>query len=149
MLLILAAAVALWYLSKTGTKGASLPSQGAQQTTTNGLDNITEAIARYEGFYTPGSVAQRTNNPGNIGTYGGNQTSYADSGDGWTALQSWVTSHAATHPDWSIAQMMTDYLTGSPTGTPGPKQNPAAYAGYVADYIGTTPDTPVLQVLQS
>lgn len=150
MELLIVAIVALAYLlHRRSAAGASLPYQQPQQTTTNGLDNVTEAIARYEGFYIPGSVAQRTNNPGNVGTYGGQVASYADSGDGWTALQDWVTSHAAANPSWNFYDLTSYYLTGSTTGNPGPGQDPNAYAQYIADYLGVSPTTTVSSTLGS
>lgn len=147
-LLLILAAVILWWLSSKGSNQTNLSPQGSTPDyAPNGLDNITEAMARFEGFYQPGSVAQRTNNPGNIGTFGGNVASYSDVGDGWTALNNYVRTKATSHPDWTLAQFITYYLTGDPNGTAGPNQNPTAYADYVANYVGVDPNTPVSQVL--
>lgn len=146
VLLVLVAAV-IWFLLHS-SKGQTTAATGAQ-TSTNGLDNITQAIAQYEGFNKPGSVAQRTNNPGNVGTFGGNVASYSNVGDGWSALQNWVTNKAAANPSMTFNQMMGLYLTGSVNGTPGPNQNPAGYAQYIADYVGVDPNTPVSTVLGS
>jgi len=111
------------------------------------LSNISEAIAKFEGFYKPGSIAQRSNNPGNIGTFGGKVSSYADVGDGWDALGNWISGHASSHPDWDFYDTMRYYLTGSTTGIAGPNQDPDSYAEYVANYLGVDPTTPVSSVL--
>lgn len=148
MVLLVIIAAAIWFLLHQG-KGQAAASTNGQQTSTNGLDNIAEAISRFEGFYTPGSVAQRSNNPGNVGTYGGHIASYSNVGDGWTTLQNWVTDHAASNPNMTFNQMMGLYLTGSVNGLPGPNQDPAGYAQYIADYVGVDPNTPVSAVLGS
>ncbi len=145
VVLIVIAAVLWLFARKSGSTGTASTFGG--QMSSNGLDNITEAIARFEGYYKPGSVAQRTNNPGNVGTFGGNVASYTNEGDGWTALQNWVTNHAAENPSMTFTQMMDQYLTGSINGTPGPNQDPAGYANFIADYVGVDPSTPVSQVL--
>lgn len=144
LLLILAAAVVVWLASK-GAKPQAPAAPGISDG--NGLDNITEAIARMEGFYKNGSLAQRTNNPGDVGTFGSNVASYSDVGDGWDAVTAWVQTHITQHPDWDFYDMAHYYLTGSTTGKPGPKQNPDAYAEYVANYLGVDPTTPVSSVI--
>ncbi len=148
MILLVIIAAAIWFLLHQG-KGQTAASTHGQQTSTNGLDNITEAMARMEGFYKQGSLAQRTNNPGNVGTFGGNVASYSDVGDGWTTLQNWVTNHAAANPNMTIRQMMGIYLTGSINGTPGPNQDPVGYANFIANYAGVDPNTPVSALLGS
>lgn len=144
VLLVLVAAV-IWFLLHNGA--ASQATSATGQTSTNALTTITQAMAKFEGYYIPGSVAQRTNNPGNVGTYGGNVASYSDVNQGWAALQNWVTNKVAANPGLTFKQMMDIYLTGSINGTPGPNQNPAGYAQYIADNVGVDPNTPVSQVL--
>ena len=133
------ALIVAWMFS-TLTAGSG---SGDVSSSSNNLDNFTEAQAQFEGFYLPGSVAQRTNNPGNIGTYGGKVGSYIDPGAGWDALYGYDQNIAQQHPDWSILQFITYYLTGSPNGTPGPKQNPQAYADYEANYLGVPVTTSI------
>lgn len=157
LLLLVGAAVLLWLILRgMGQAAAASPaSDGDDDLPTkvpanapggnDALDNIAEAMARFEGFYLPnGSVASRTNNPGNIGNYSGNTNTFADVGDGWDALYDWITSHASAHPDWSFSDLINYYVNGSTTDT---SQNAGPYAQYVADYVGVDPSTPVSQVI--
>lgn len=145
-ILIFAAVLCAWLLtrghSSAQSQGSTVASYGR-----DGLDNVSEGIAQYEGFYLPGSLAARTMNPGNIGTFGGNVASYPDVGDGWDALKAWISSHTASNPDWDFYDMMRYYLTGSTTGKAGPGQNPDAYAEYIADYLGVSPTDTVASVI--
>ncbi len=145
-LLIVAAAALVW-LTLNGAKPQGTQSQGATATTSGGLDSITQAIARMEVYFKSGSLAQRTNNPGDIGTYGGKVASYPDSTSGWSALNTWVRSHAAAHPNWDFYDIIRYYLTGDTMGTAGSNQNPDAYAEYVAQAAGVDPSTPVSSVI--
>ncbi len=112
-----------------------------------GLNAMEQAIAQYEGFNVPGSLAQRTHNPGDVGTFGGNVASYPNDTAGFGALGNWLQSKASANPGWDFYDMMTYYLTGDTMGTPAPGQNPNAYAEYVAGQLGVDPTTPVSQVL--
>ena len=96
--------------------------------TVSGVDNLAEAIAQQEGYYVAGSLPNRTNNPGDIGTYGGNVGIYSDPGDGWDALNSYITTKAQANPTWDFYDFSHYYLTGNTMGTPGANQNPDAYA---------------------
>lgn len=137
----------VWFLLRNSGSQAGASTQGAQ-TSTNGLDNMGQGIANIEGFGIPGSVATRTNNPGNVGTYGGHVANYSDVGDGWDALNGYITSHAAAHPDWSLQQFLNYYLTGSTdASTATASQNPNSYVNYVANYGGWDPNTPIGQIL--
>jgi hypothetical protein len=120
----------------------SVPSNGPLATMEN-------AIATMEGFFTPGSLAQRTHNPGDIGTYGGNVASYPSDSAGFNSLGTWLQNHASANPNWDFYDTMRYYLTGDTMGTPGPGQNPDAYAEYVAGQLGVDPTTPVSQVIGS
>jgi len=104
-------------------------------------------MAQFEGFFISGSVSQRNNNPGDIKA-GGTFASYADSGDGWDALNGWITGHAATNPDWDFYDMTDYYLRGSTTAPSVDAQgNSDAYAEYIAGQLGVSPTTPVSSVL--
>lgn len=111
------------------------------------LDNLTEAGARVEGFYKQGSKAQRTNNPGMIG--GDSSKGFVDVGDGWDRFYSYDANLAAKHPDWNFYDFYRYYLTGDTMGTPGPGQNPDAYAEYVAGYVGADPTQSVYDYLMN
>jgi hypothetical protein len=112
------------------------------------LDNMAQGIAQFEGYPLTGSLANRTNNPGNIGTYGGNVASYSDAGDGWDALNSYITTKAQANPEWDFYDFSRYYLTGDTQGQAGPNQNPDAYAEYIANYMGVDPTQTVSSVLQ-
>lgn len=110
-------------------------------------EDMAQAIAQFEGFFKPGSLAQRTHNPGDIGTYGGNVASFGDDQAGWDALTGYITSHADANPDWDFYDFFRYYLTGDTMGAPGPNQDPDSYADYVAGQLGVPATTPVSQVL--
>jgi len=116
-------------------------------TSSDPLGAMANAIATMEGFFVSGSLPQRTNNPGDIGTFGGKVRSYPDSSAGFSALQNYIGTHAAAHPDWNFYDFFHYYLTGDPNGTPGPGQNPNGYAEYVAGALGVSAATPISQVL--
>lgn len=136
---------ALWLLGKS--KGAAMPRPTAPTRGTaiaaavsgvsDALDSIAEGIARNEGFYKSNSKPQRTNNPGMIG--GDNSAGYADAGDGWEALQGYIASHAAQHPDWDFYDFAHYYLTGDTLGVGGPDQHPDKYAEDLANFVGADP----------
>jgi hypothetical protein len=117
------------------------------------LDNFTQAVFQFEGGQ-PGNRNVVNNNPGNVrsgpgmtGTAGGYAT-FGDIGDGWNALGSWVTSHAAAHPDWNFYDFFNYYLRGSTTAASSDDQgNSDAYAEYVANFGGWDPTQTVASVL--
>jgi hypothetical protein len=56
------------------------------------VDSLAQGIARFEGFYTAGSLAQRNHNPGNLRSWGTNPVSggyavFPDDAAGWDALK--------------------------------------------------------------
>ena len=142
-------AVLFWLFSKRPGQGGGVSQTSNNPNSQNGgqLDNVAEAIARQEGYYQKGSLPQRTNNPGDVGTFGAKVSSYSDAGDGWDALNDWITSHVNAHPDWDFYDMVRYYLTGDTMGKPGPNQNPDAYAENVAGYLGVDPSSQVSQYL--
>lgn len=113
------------------------------------LDNFMEGINLFEGGK-PGNRNVVNHNPGNLragpnmtGTAGGYAT-FGDVGDGWDALQTWVKSHSATHPEWDFYDTFAYYLRGSTTAPTSDAQgNSDAYADFVAQYMGVDPLTPV------
>lgn len=159
LLVIIAVVVAVYLLLRNGRVAAAATATGASGADSTGtdssaqaggndnLDTFTNAIAQAEGYYKPGSLPYRTNNPGDIGTFNGNVQSYADAGDGWDALSGYVTNHVSQHPDWDFYDWATYYLTGSTTGTPGPGQNPDAYAEQLAAAGGWDPTQTVSSAL--
>lgn len=133
------------------------PDQGPNPASMAGqLDNLAQAIATLEGFGIPGARPTRDNNPGDVrratgmtGTDSGGIATFADQGDGWDALGTWLTSHTAAHPDWDFYDLTHFYATGTTTGTPAAGEaNPDDSADYIADYLGVDPTTPVSNVLE-
>jgi hypothetical protein len=115
--------------------------------TTDPLDNIGQAIANFESGGNPNALSYRSNNPGAIES-GGQIRTYSDLGDGWDALNQYITSHAQANPQWDFYDFFQNYLgqeQGGPTVTS--QGNSDAYAEYVANYLGVDPTTPVSGVL--
>ena len=120
-------------------------------------DALVQAIERFEGFFTPGSVAQRNNNPGNlragpgqIGTDAGGYAIFPDVATGEAAL--------AHQIDLNISRglSLNTFFAGQrdssgnvvPGGYPGyapsgDQNNPAQYAATVAGWIGIDPAAPL------
>ena len=124
---------------------APIPAMTDTATGSSVLDDITQAIYQFEG----GKAGNRNvvnNNPGNLvsgpgmtGTAGGYAT-FADAGDGWDALGTWIKEHARQHPDWDFYDLFNYYLRGDATGPKADAQGDSnAYAEYVANYIGAYP----------
>ena len=148
LLIALLVVVLGWRWLTTSSQGGTVGQTAAPGPSSgDAIGPITQAIAQMEGWFKPGSLAQRTNNPGNIGTFGGKVASYPDAGTGFESLQTWVQTHAAQHPEWDFYDMFHYYLTGDTLSNGGPNQHPDAYAEYVANSIGVDPTTPVSSVL--
>lgn len=115
---------------------------------------IDQAIAQFEGFGKPGTIATVNNNPGNLmyGTFaqqhgatgytvasGGNIATFPDFTTGATAEDALVSSYAGK------GASLTDLINAwAPPTAPG---NTAAgtqnYASFVASQLGVDPNTPV------
>lgn len=134
-LAIFAAAV-WWLMKKTRTSGTgSTRRGGGVPVSEDKVRAMAEAIARAEGYYVNGSVAQRTNNPGNLGTNTteGRQRRFPTAEDGWRALENQIRMmfdgrSSVYHADMSFAQVGDKY-----EADPGD-----AWARNVADYLGVT-----------
>lgn len=104
---------------------------------------IAQAIATMEGFFSPGSVAARHNNPGNLRSWGstpvvGGYAQFATEADGWAALYDQI--------EKNIGRGLTlqEFFGGKPGVYAGyspsaDANNPAAYAQYVAGRAGISP----------
>ena len=113
---------------------------------TNVLDNITQAIKQFEGGNKDPRVT--ATNPGNLKRIDGSFAVYADEGDGWQALYSYVQRHAQKHPDWDFYDFFNYYLHGSTTAQPADKEgNADRYAEFVASYAGLDPGQTVFSAL--
>lgn len=112
----------------------------------NILQDMMQAINRMEGGK-PGNVNVRNNNPGNlragpgqVGENGGFAV-FASQDDGYSALQAWITSHVAAHPDWTFFDLFNVYAPSADSN------QPSAYAEFVASQIGVDPSQTVSSAL--
>lgn len=150
MLLVLIAVIAVLAWRKFHPSASTAVAQPAEYPdgAAGNLGAISNSIANVEGFFLPNSLAARSNNPGNVGTFGGKVASYPSTDTGWAALNDWITNHAAEHPDWDFYDMMHYYATGDTLGQGAPGFiSPDTYAEQVAASVGVDPTTPVSQVL--
>jgi hypothetical protein len=134
----------LYEVVKKAQTASGVSSAGDGGKASDALDNVTQAIFQFEGAGKPGATNAWNNNPGNIG---GGQRTFADVGDGWTALTDWVQSHAAQHPSWDFYDLFSYYLNGNTDGQVTAQGDPNTYAEYVAGYVGVDPTQSVAQTL--
>lgn len=131
---------------------ASLYTQSGQ------LDNLAQAIASLEGFGIPGNRPTRDNNPGDLKSAPGmigrdapgssGIAQFADAGDGWDALNGWITSHTSGHPEWDFYDLTHFYATGDTLGQPAQGEaDPDKSAEAIAGYLGVDPTSTVLAAL--
>lgn len=111
---------------------------------------IAQAIAQKEGFYVPGSIAQRNNNPGNLRSWGSNPivsgyAKFATVQDGWNALYSQIQTNIGRNLTLNefFAGKAGVYAGYSPS-TDG--NQPIAYAAFVGSQVGIPVDTPLSQI---
>lgn len=135
-----------YLLAKYGTGNGllspfTIPGTTAPPTSTGGglLDALANAIARQEGYNVPGSVAQRNNNPGNIG---GPTQSFATPEAGWSQLYHQLQiifdgTSTVYDPSMTISEMGMKYSNQDPN-----------WGNNVASILGVSPDT-TLSDLQS
>jgi len=119
------------------------------------IDTLAQAIAQMEGFNTPGSVAQRNNNPGNLtaSPYAtGNVNGYSvfpDAQTGWQALDYQLQLYADR--GLTLEDLFTGTQPGAnaayPNGFPGyapagqTGNDPTSYLSYVVSQLGVGPST--------
>lgn len=131
--ILIVAGVALYLVSRGQAFGNILQpaggdgSAGGRPGAGGAVQSVALAIANAEGFNVSGSVAQRNNNPGNIG---GAAASYATLGDGWQALYSQIASifnntSGFYNSGMTISQVGLIYAGGDPNWS----KNVAAYLG--------------------
>jgi len=108
---------------------------------------IAQAIAQEEGFYVPGSIAQRNHNPGNLRSWGSAPivSGYAvapDDATGW----SWLHSQVQTNINRGLT--LNEFFAGKPGiyggYAPSADNNrPLQYAAFVAGQVGIPVDVPL------
>lgn len=119
------------------------------------LENLARAIATLEGFYKPGSVPQRLNNPGDLIFVGQkNATAHAIVGkdgktrvycqfatveEGWEALRRQIRLDARR--GLTLIQFIHKYAPASDAN------DPKSYAAFVARRLSVSLDTPLSQII--
>ena len=108
---------------------------------------MANAIAQEEGFNTPGTIAQRNNNPGNLRSWpgAGSSSGYAQFSTlaaGWAALYSQIQTNI------NRGLTMNEFFAGKPGVYAGYSPSadgnqPAAYAAFVAGQIGVDVNIPL------
>ena len=116
------------------------------------VDSIAQSIAQMEGFNTPGTLAARNNNPGNLragpgqtGTSGGFAV-FPDLSTGWAALDNQISLNA------SKGLTLNEFFAGKPGVYAGyapsaDSNNPTQYAAFVASQTGADPNVPLSSLL--
>jgi hypothetical protein len=112
------------------------------------MSKLAEAIAHEEGFYVPGSLPQRDNNPGDLrhSAHSFHTAAAPDAigqidtvADGWADLERQLGKYAAR--GMTVEQMVYEYA-------PPSENNSQAYLNYVCQYVGCVPGTLVSDALQ-
>ena len=111
------------------------------------IDSIAQAIANMEGYNTPGSIAQRQNNPGNLRSWGSapivnGYAQFPTPEAGWNALYSQIQRNI----DRGLT--LEEFFAGKPGVYAGyspssDANRPAEYAQYVAAQAGISPTQPL------
>lgn len=114
------------------------------------VEDLAAAIARFEGYYKPGSLAQRNNNPGNLRSWGDypvvdGYAQFPDPETGWRALRRQVELNIGRGLN------LNEFFSGKPGVYPGyapaaDANNPRHYAATVAGWLGISPDVPLAAV---
>jgi len=129
LLIVLVGIAALWWVV---TKGAQSPM--------GRIGEWAKAIAEFEDFYNPGSVARQNNNPGNLKDPATNEFRvFANVEAGWLALQQDLRAKVGKYPDYTLLQIMTRYLGGNVAAPAVTGEgNPFTYAKFIAQKLGVS-----------
>lgn len=131
----------------TTSEGFDLSPYGGPTTYSDPIKKFAQAIAKQEGFYQPGSIPQRANNPGDLNAGaptipGTTITQYASVDAGWNALYRQLFLILVGNSSQYNLDMTIDDMSQVWTAT---QQGPWAYN--VASYLGVPTTTPLYQVL--
>lgn len=115
------------------------------------VDKIAEAIARMEGYFQPGSLAQRNNNPGNLRSWGsrpivGGYAKFETPEEGWAALKQQIRRNI------DRGLNLLEFFSGKPGVYAGyspaaDRNDPVNYARFVARQAGIDVTTPLKDLL--
>lgn len=125
------------------------------------IQKFSQAIARAEGFYTQGSVPQRSNNPGDLGNgdigngvvqTGGPQgvgvTVYSNVTDGWIALSIKLRRMFAGASEVYLLSMSVEEMGMKWSGDPNWGKNVAEFLTPVGA-LAVTADTTLAEIAQA
>jgi len=111
------------------------------------VETVSSAIATFEGYFQPGSVADRNNNPGNLRSWGNRPVRdgfavFDSAADGWAALRRQVELNI------SRGLSLREFFGGKPGIYPGyapaaDANDPNRYAEFVAARAGVPADIPL------
>ena|ERR1700693_2893249 len=112
------------------------------------IQDLMNSIAQMEGFNTPGTIAQRNNNPGNLryaptqigseNTVNGTFATFATPQDGYSALQSYIQNKA------SSGDTLRSFIY---TYAPPSENNTSNYLNYLSGQLGVGADASLSEVL--
>lgn len=132
--------------------GDDVASYGRQ----DALDNILEAIKRFEGGR-PGDANVRDNNPMNLrdsplaagyaNDADGRTAYFQDEGDGWDAATGQVNSWVQRNPGWNLRDLVNQILGPNRDQTPENQAATDRYAQYVSSYAGIPVDATLSELL--
>jgi len=115
------------------------------------IDKIALAIAKMEGFFKPGSLAQRNNNPGNLRSWGnrpvvGGYAKFDTPEEGWAALKQQIRRNI------DRGLNLLEFFGGKPGVYAGyspaaDKNDPVNYARFVAREAGIDITRPLREYL--
>jgi hypothetical protein len=115
------------------------------------VSDLAQAIAQFEGFNSPGSIAARNNNPGNLRSWGSNPVvggfaSFPTPEAGWAALESQVQTNI------NRGLTLNEFFGGKPGVYGGyapaaDSNQPATYASTVASWLGIPADATLADVI--
>lgn len=107
------------------------------------VEDLAQAIARYEGFYDPQNIAARNHNPGNLRSWGNypvvnGYVQFPDDATGWAALRRQVSLNVGRGLN------LYEFFGGKPGVYSGyspaaDRNNPTKYADTVAGWLGISP----------
>jgi hypothetical protein len=106
-----------------------------------GINDLANSIAQMEGFNTPGTIAARNNNPGNLryaptqvgseNTVNGVFATFASPADGWLALQNYINTKA--NQGTTLRNFIYTYA-------PPSENNTSSYLDYLVGSLGIGAD---------
>lgn len=114
------------------------------------IDDLAGAIARFEGFYSGGSLAARNNNPGNLRSWGNypvvdGYVQFPDAETGWAALRSQVQRNIGR--GLNLLEFFGGKIGVYPGYAPAADGNrPRTYAQTVARWLGISTDQPLSEI---